>query len=82
MICAILIMCAGLVAGNFEVIYFCVKTRNNTSDITTLFFISAAVEPITVHMPVCKEQEFNFLAGFPSSVTVGINYNYIKVRRP
>ncbi len=68
--CAVLLMCAGLVAGNFEVIYFCMKTRNNTSEITNLFSISAAVEPITVHMPVCKEEEFNFLASFPSTVTV------------
>ncbi len=63
-------MCAGLVAGNALVIYFCMKMRNNTSKITTSFFISAVDEPITVHMPVCKDQAFNFLASFPSTVTV------------
>ncbi len=81
MICAVLLMCAGLVAGNALVIYFCMKTRNNTSEITALFFISAAVEPTTVHMPVCKDQAFNFLASFPSIVTVRLNYGDIKLKR-
>ncbi len=72
-------MFAGLVAGNAHVIYFCMKTRNNTSEITTLFFISAADKPITVHMPACKDQAFNFLASFPSSVTVRMNYIQISI---